>query len=125
MPLTPAFGSSPLGVREARARSRTARSALIWEIPCKCSKEWSYEKEWRGIHQKAGTLFGYEADALKGVYFGPDIERQALEIICLVLLGQNEQVEFWKGQRSEDLFKVEFTPFTYTSYLEARNQGLR
>src|SRR5947209_14350608 len=31
-PLTPAFGRRTIGVQEVRARSRTARSALIWEI---------------------------------------------------------------------------------------------
>ena len=33
IPWTPAFGPSPIRVRETRARSRTARSTLIWEIP--------------------------------------------------------------------------------------------
>jgi hypothetical protein len=32
IPWTWSFGPSPIGVQEARARSRTARSALIWEI---------------------------------------------------------------------------------------------
>ena len=35
-PWTRAFGPSPIGVQEPWARSRTARSALIWEIPVKC-----------------------------------------------------------------------------------------
>src|SRR5512135_108933 len=35
IPWTRAFGPSPIGVQEARARSRPARSALIWEIPAK------------------------------------------------------------------------------------------
>ena len=33
IPWTRAFGPSPIRVQEARARSRTARSTLIWEIP--------------------------------------------------------------------------------------------
>ena len=33
IPWTWSFGPSPIGVQMARARSRTARSALIWEIP--------------------------------------------------------------------------------------------
>lgn len=52
------------------------------------------------------------------------MERQALEIVCLILAGQNESVQFWEGRRSQEEFKVLFTPFTYTSYLEARKLGL-
>ncbi len=89
------------------------------------SKSWNYEKEWRSLHQKAGTLFTYEMDALKAVYFGPDIDPQSLEIICLILKGQNDKVEFWQGTRSVDKFEVNFQKFDYTTYLEAKKLGLR
>ncbi len=91
---------------------------------CTKSNSWKYEKEWRAIHSEAGTLFGYERDVLKAVYFGPDIERQALEIICLIIQGQNPDVNFFQGKRSQTEFKVEFTSFTYTSYAEAKRKGL-
>lgn len=96
----------------------------IIDLYCTKAREWAYEREWRAIHSQAGTLFGYEAPALKAVYFGPDIERQALEIICLILGGQNPQVEFWLGKRSEDQFKVKFEQTTYISFLKAKELGL-
>lgn len=89
------------------------------------AEAWRYEAEWRAIHAKAGTLYGYPPESLTGVYFGPDISEHALEIICLILKGQNESVDFWKGRRSSTSFKVEFESFTYMSYIEARKAGLR
>ncbi len=89
------------------------------------SEAWQYEREWRIIHKKAGTLFTYEADALRAVYYGPDIESETMEIICLILGGQNPNIEYWKGIRSEREFKVTFEKFKYTTYLEAKALGLR
>lgn len=91
---------------------------------CTKSKAWEYEHEWRGIHAEAGTEFGYPSSALTGIFFGPDIDQQTLEIICLVVSGQNDSVKFWKGQRSSTEFRVLFEPFTYTSHLEAKRLGL-
>ena len=87
--------------------------------------DWSYEKEWRCIHTKAGTAFGYESEALTGVYLGADMPFSQFEIIAMVLAGQNETVQLWQGFRSESEFKVDFRPVTYTTYLEARRLGLR
>lgn len=89
------------------------------------AEAWSYECEWRAVHAEAGTLYSYPAESLTGVYFGPDISDHALEIICLILQGQNEGVRFWRGRRSTTSFKVDFESLTYTSYLRARKLGLR
>jgi hypothetical protein len=94
------------------------------DLFCTKSSFWGYEKEWRAIHSKAGTLFGYEADVLRAIYFGPDIERQALEIICLIVQGQNPDVQFFAGKRSATEFRVEFESRTYTSHIEAKRKGL-
>ena len=56
--------------------------------------------------------------------FGPDIDLESLEIICLILAGQNPNVRFWRGHRSNERFEVAFEEFTYTSYLEAKKQGI-
>lgn len=96
----------------------------ITDLYCTKSEAWVYEQEWRGFHVKAGTLFSYKAEALKAVYFGPDIERQALEIVCLILAGQNPDVELWEGKRNDTEFKTQFTFFTYTSHIEAKRKGL-
>jgi len=96
----------------------------VSELFCIKSSAWSYEKEWRAIHAVAGTQFTYLSEALTGVYFGPDIDTKSMEIVCLVLSGQNERVRFWRGRRSTTEFKVLFEEFTYTSYLEAKRKGL-
>lgn len=97
---------------------------LVADFFCIKPSSWSYEYEWRIIHQQKNTLYHYEANALTGVYFGPEISEEALEIICLILRGQNKFVKFWQGKRSETEFKVEFTEFNYMSHLEAKDLGL-
>lgn len=92
---------------------------------CTKSKSWEYEREWRCIHNDAGTAYTYPVEALTGVYFGPNINPEMIEIICLILQGQNKHVRFWKGERSETTFKVEFKEFFYTTYLQAKKLGLR
>lgn len=97
---------------------------FILTLFCTKSEAWRYEREWRAIHNEVGKQFGYPAECLTGIYFGPDIDQQSLEIVCLILGGQNEFVKFWRGTRSASEFKVNFEPFTYTSFLEATRQGL-
>src|SRR5690606_32293035 len=98
--------------------------SLLTDLFCTKGESWAYEKEWRAIHTKAETQFCYEANALTGVLFGPDIDPQCLEIVCLILRGQNKAVKFWRGERSSSEFKVTFTEFQYISYLEAKDRGL-
>lgn len=88
------------------------------------SDVWAYEAEWRGIHAEVGTSYVYPTECLTGVYFGPDISDESLEIICLILGGQNEKVKLWRGKRSATEFKVLFEQFTYTSHLDAKRRGL-
>jgi hypothetical protein len=89
------------------------------------SDAWSYEREWRAIHDVAGTEYVYEAPALTGIYFGPDIDFTSVEIVCLVMRGQNRTVKFFSGMRSSRDFKVEFKEFRYTDFLTAEEQGLK
>ena len=97
---------------------------IVQELFCTKSEAWEYEVEWRAIHHAAGTQFGYSASSLTGVYFGPDIDRQSLEIICLILAGQNDSVRFWSGSRSTTNFSVLFEEFSYVPHLQAKEQGL-
>jgi hypothetical protein len=89
------------------------------------SKSWCYEQEWRIVHKNVGTLYHYEEKALTGVYFGPEMTGEALEIIALILRGQNPNVKLFRGERSKSDFKVEFTEIGYLTYLEAKSRGLR
>lgn len=97
----------------------------VLELYCTKSASWCYEREWRALHEVAGTQYIYPPEALTGVYFGPDIDNESLEIVCLVLAGQNENVCFYKGSRSATEFRVLFEEFTYTTYLQAKKMGLR
>lgn len=96
----------------------------LMDLYCTKSSAWEYEREWRVLHKEAGTLYSYEPDALKAVYFGPEMERQTKEIICLILAGQNPNVELWQVERVTDRFDLTFEQFTYTSHAEAKRQGL-
>ena len=91
---------------------------------CTKSRTWSYEREWRAIHLKAGTLFAHSDTDLKAIYFGPKIDPLALDILCTVLAGQNRGVEYWVGSLNKDAFKVEFEQKPYTPYIVAKERGL-
>lgn len=97
---------------------------VVKALFCTKSNSWHYEKEWRLIHAVAGTAYVYPAEALTGVYFGPDIDRQSMEIVCLILQGQNPGVKLWRGIRSTSEFKVLFEEFSYVSRLEAIKNGM-
>ena len=88
------------------------------------SNAWCYEKEWRCIHAEAPLAYTYQQESLTGVYFGSDIDDAAVEIICLILQGQNPNVRFWQGRKCEDKFGLEFEEFFYTSHVKAKELGV-
>ena len=96
----------------------------IMRLYCTKSVHWSYEREWRGIHNERDTAFHYESACLTGVYFGPDTPEDLVEITCLILRGQNKAVRTYRGARSSDSFDVKFVEFEYHSHLEAKDLGL-
>ncbi len=96
----------------------------IADLYCTKSINWQYEREWRLIHQKAGTSYVYSPEALKALYFGPNIDAHMMEILCLIIQGQNPQVEFWRGHLSKSEFKVEFEKVDYTPHVVAKEMGL-
>ncbi|HVZ47069.1 MAG TPA: DUF2971 domain-containing protein [Ramlibacter sp.] len=95
----------------------------IESLYCTKGWDWSYEREWRCIHKEGGTAFTYAAEALTGVYFGSQASFTTIEIVALILAGQNEHVQLWQGARSKSAFSVEFRQMSYTSHLEAKRQG--
>ena len=92
----------------------------FFNLFCLKSKSWTYEKEWRVFHVHAGTLFTYLPEALTGIYLGPDMEQDCLEIIALIIGGQNPNVKLYRGRRSSELFKVEYEQVHYTPYIVAK-----
>ena len=85
---------------------------------------WKYEKEWRVIHKEKNKLFGYPAESLTGVYFGAKIDFAHLEIIALILRGQNPDVALYKGSKSKTEFIIDFERVLYTPYVETKIKGL-
>jgi Protein of unknown function (DUF2971) len=98
---------------------------ILPKLYCTKSKKWEHEKEWRVIHKNVGTEFCYSRETLKAIYFGPRIDPDLKEIICLILKGQNPNVELWDGQLSDNEFSINFKKFSYISYNEAKKLGLR
>jgi hypothetical protein len=95
-------------------------SNLISNLFVTKSIDWKYEKEWRLLHAEAGTEYVYPANSLKAIYFGPRISLQYQEIICLILNGQNPNVEFWNGSLNTKSFCIDFTRFEYTSFSNSK-----
>lgn len=77
-------------------------------------------KERRCLPKHANAFYTYESQALKANYFGPQVEFDGMEIICLIIQGQNPEVEFWVGTRNQPEFKVDFKKKGYTSFIETR-----
>ncbi|MER2541202.1 MAG: DUF2971 domain-containing protein [Azonexus sp.] len=96
----------------------------VLDLYCTKALDWHYEKEWRSMHDKAGTLYTYPAEALTGIFIGPDADFASLEILALIIMNQNPGVQLWQGRRSKSEFSVEFEPVTYTPHLEAKRLGL-
>lgn len=90
---------------------------LLRKLLCLKSSDWAYEKEWRCFHNEINKAYVYEPNALTGVYFGSEIETELLEIICLILQGQNPNVKFYQGIKSEDSFNIDFKDFNYIPYI--------
>ncbi|UDF36839.1 UNVERIFIED_ORG: DUF2971 domain-containing protein [Shinella sp. XGS7] len=99
-------------------------SSAVLDLYCTKALDWQYEKEWRCIHDEAGTLYTYPAQALTGIYVGPDAAFASFEILALIAMNQNPEVQLWQGRRSKSDFSVVFEPVTYTPHLEAKRLGL-
>ena len=97
---------------------------VVQKLYCIKSTEWSYEREWRGIHDVGGTNYTYQPSQLKAVYFGTRTPQELIAIVCLILRAQNKTVRFFRGFPSDVGFRTDFKEFTYTPHLEAEAQRL-
>ncbi len=79
--------------------------------------QWEYEKEWRILHKESRMSYTYPKDSLTGVYLGSAMEFPHIEIIALILQGQNDNIQLYKGKRSEDKFSIKFEPVKYVPHL--------
>lgn len=56
------------------------------------SKSWEYESEWRLFHEEAGKKCVYKREDLTGVYFGSEMNKDDIQIICSILQDCNPKV---------------------------------
>ncbi len=104
---------------------RNENHRKLTDMFCTKSVDWSYEKEWRILHAEAGTLYSYDREALKAIYFGPDIDAQDRDLLCHIMYCQFPDAELWFGKRISASFRVVFEMVTnYLPYAEARRRGL-
>lgn len=97
----------------------------ILKLFCTKAENWKYEKEWRLLHKEANTKYSYCAESLKAIYFGPRIEPELKEILCLILLGQNLDVDLYNSKLGKECYSIKFDKFEYLPYIEAKRRGLR
>lgn len=79
---------------------------------------WKHEDEYRVIHNEKSQPYTYPAKSLTGVYFGSEMKKEHIEIIALILRGQNPNVQLYQGKRRADEFKIDFQAVEYTPYVE-------
>jgi len=110
---------NPINIlQERKSFDRRGLIPLLTKYSC-----WAYEKEWRIFHREPRKLYGYEIEALKAVYFGANIDRAHLEIVCLILQGQNPDVIFYKAKKSSDKYEIEFEKFSYIPYTKINKKS--
>lgn len=79
---------------------------------------WNYEKEWRLFHKESNKLYGYSTEALNSVYFGLSVRSVDIEIICLILQGQNHNIKFYKANKDKSKYAIWFEEFAYTPHIK-------
>ncbi len=82
--------------------------------------DWKHEQEWRVIHKEKNKEYIYKPNALSGVYFGAKIDFTDLEIISLIVKGQNPNAKFYRMKKIPGEFKVIREEISYASFQEAK-----
>lgn len=84
-------------------------SGLLTKATC-----WSYEREWRAIHQAAGTSYCYGIDALTAVYLGAALSPQERDVVAHLVHGTPTRL--YEMVRSDSSFGVTPRSVTYQPY---------
>lgn len=83
-------------------------------------RQWSHEREWRVLHEKNRTTYGYLPNALKAIYFGSKIPFTDLEIISLIIKGQHPKCKLYQMEKIPGQFKLIPKNIVYTTFQEAK-----
>ena len=82
---------------------------------------WSYEEEWRVIHNKGNKAYGVAKETLTGLYFGTEMPLAHKEEIFQILNGSSTKL--YEMQKVDGEFKVTFRPFEYASHTQVIRKG--
>lgn len=88
-------------------------SAIMWLFLVKAAC-WSYEREWRAIHEEAEKEYCYGVEGLTGVYLGAQLTSAERDLVCHILHGSNTKI--YQMSRGEASMKLEARAVTYTPY---------
>jgi hypothetical protein len=89
------------------------KSDQILDLFCTKSDHWSYEREWRVIHQSAGTKFGYRPETLTAVYVGPRMSNEIANLLVTVLRTYPNSPSLNVASPCQDQFRMEFREAAY------------
>jgi hypothetical protein len=73
---------------------------------------WSYEQEWRLVHEKAGQRYSFDHRLLTGVYLGASMPRDHKELVAGILLGS--PTTLYEMVRGDNSFPVSARSVQYT-----------
>lgn len=77
---------------------------------------WSYEEEWRAIHEEAGKEYCYGVEALTGVYCGAQLSNADKDLVCHLLHGSPTHIYEMRRSPSSlklEAYKVSYSPYEY------------
>ena len=81
---------------------------------------WSYEKEWRLFHKEPNKAYGYSVKTLNSIYFGLAADPADIEVVCLTLQGQSQDIKFYRAHKDKLKYALWFEEFTYTPYIKIK-----
>lgn len=98
-------------VDELIGRDSRVLEPLLTKAAC-----WSYEREWRAIHNEADTAYCYGVEALAGVYLGARLTEAEKDLVAHTLHGAPTRL--YAVGRDDTSFRlriqtVKYTPFQY------------
>lgn len=82
--------------------------------------DWCYEREWRVLHPKKNSLYGYETKALTAIYFGSKVEMADIEIIALIIKGHSPNISLFKMEMLPNKIELIAKKVTYRSHSESK-----
>ena len=81
---------------------------------------WSYEKEWKIFYEEPNKAYAYSIEGLKSVYFGLATNPPNIEMVCLALQRQSQNIKFYKAYKEKSKYALWFEEFTYMPHTKVK-----